>query len=105
MAEQQYAPNVVIMISGAEADEVTSSSYRPLGQAQAFHVEGITDATVVIEVSNDNSNWFDSGIGDITADGIAVSVDKPYAYIRARVDEYSSGTISVYGTNLIEIGS
>lgn len=60
----------------------------------SVQIAGITTATVKVQVSNDGSNWHD--LATATADGIYSNADGcPYAYVRANVSAYTSGTINV----------
>ena len=74
--------------------------YSPTMENQTIQIDGITTATVVIQVSEDNSNWyiakdaFDGTAVSHTSDAINV-VAGPFRYIRANVTAWTSGAITV----------
>ena len=68
-------------------------AYKTNLQQTSYQVEGITTATVVIQVSNDGTNFIDSGLS-FTADGVG-AITGPFAYVRANVTVWTTGTINV----------
>ena len=58
-----------------------------------FHCEGITTATVDVQVSNDGTNYIDSGLS-FTADGVG-AVDGPFKQVRGNVSAHTTGTITL----------
>ena len=65
---------------------------RPIGKDRAIQVDGITTATVLIQVSEDNSNWHT--VLTITADG-HYQLESSSRYMRANVSVWTAGTITV----------
>jgi hypothetical protein len=71
------------------------SAFSPTMEKQTFQVNGISTATVKIQVTNDLSNWEDSGL-QFTADGIG-SISGMFKAVRANVTAWSSGATTVTG--------
>lgn len=69
-------------------------AFTPQSSAVTLLVQGITTATVVLQVSMDNSVWTTIGAG-VTADG-SIAIDTPYKYVRANVTVWTSGTINAF---------
>lgn len=90
----QARNNLVTMLSGVAATGA-SAAYEMSGKGSTFQVEGITTATVTIQVSNDKDTWY-TGPTALTADGIA-SYTANYRYVRANVTAFTSGAITVTG--------
>lgn len=57
-------------------------------------VEGITTATVDVEVSNDGATWYsDPAVTPLAADGIE-ELTPGYKYYRANMTAWTSGTVT-----------
>lgn len=63
----------------------------------SVHISGITTAKVVVNISNAAAKPADSAhnieAGFVVADGF-IKVDVPFRWIKARVDSWTSGTIT-----------
>lgn len=81
-----------VLLNGVEATGAGTAVQTTVDN-MSFHCEGITTATVVIEVSNDGTNYITSGVS-FTADGVN-TVTGPYKYVRANCTAYTTGTITV----------
>jgi hypothetical protein len=68
--------------------------FTPQTSSVTLLVQGITTATVVLQVSMDNTTFTTIGAG-VTADG-AIIIDTPYKYVRANVTAWTSGTINAF---------
>lgn len=80
------------LINGV-AEDTTGSSHLTPSPHLSFQIDGITTATVDVEVSNDETTW--SSILTATSDGGYVVSDNYFKHIRATVSGYSAGTIYV----------
>jgi len=69
-------------------------AFNPQTSAVTLLVQGITTATVVLQVSMDGTTYTTIGAG-VTADG-AIPIDTPYKYVRANCTAYTSGTINAF---------
>ena len=65
---------------------------RPIGKDRSIQIDGITNATVLVQVSEDNANWHT--VITATADG-HYQLESNSRYMRANVSVYTSGTITV----------
>ena len=88
------ARQVIKLLDGVTAVGA-GTSYETAEDTFSVQVEGITIATVSIEVSNDPTGTVWQAASSLTADGVA-SITGPYIKVRANVTAYTSGTISVY---------
>jgi len=89
------AKGLHVTLLSAVAATGAGSAFSPTMEKQTFQVNGISTATVKVQVTNDLSNWEDSGL-QFTADGIG-SISGVFKSVRANVTSYSSGTITVTG--------
>ena len=64
---------------------------RPIGKDRAIQVDGISGDTVLVQVSNDDTNWYT--VVTVTADG-HYQLESTSRYMRANVSVYSAGTIT-----------
>lgn len=83
---------LVTLLDGVEATGASTATKTNLVRT-TYHVEGISTATVVIQVSNDGTNFVNSGLS-FTADGVG-AVEGPFQWVRANCTAYTSGTITV----------
>lgn len=80
--------------------EVIMSSKTTTGAGDSFQfprsktvqIDGITTGTVLIQGSNDNSNWHT--LGTYTADTL-VEIDSPYVWTRANVSVATDVSVTV----------
>jgi len=75
----------------AVASQVAGASVRPIGKDRAIQIDGISGDTVLIQVSNDNTNWYT--VTTAAADG-HWQLTSTARYMRANVSVYSAGTIT-----------
>lgn len=93
MNTHEVTSNKVMKILDAVGSQTAGSTHSMPAAKVTIQIEGISDATVKFQVSNDNSNWID--VITTTADG-GWSFDEPWRYIRGNVTVYSAGTINMY---------
>lgn len=92
------AASVVTLLSAVTSTGAGTSQSLPSGrctfQAIANGTSGAFSATVIVQVSNDNTNWEDaitfslSGTAT-TADSAGNTLDAPWAYVRGNVSAIS----------------
>lgn len=82
----------IVLLSGATS--TGAGTAWPMATSRAsFQFDGITTATVAIQVSNDGQqNWHT--IYSVTSDQV-VTISEPYVWLRINVTAYTSGTITV----------
>lgn len=72
----------------------TGLTFKAGGSIATVQVQGITTATVAIEVTLDGTHWVASGLS-FTADGVG-TINGYFTSIRANISAYTSGTINVW---------
>lgn len=96
-------PSVQTILSGATATGA-GSTFEPWGDTYTYHAFGTTgsgsgSATILIQVSNNGTNWITMGTisltlsTTVTADGLSAIV--PWKYHRANVTAISGTTATV----------
>ena len=83
---------LVTLLDGVEATGAGTAVETNLVRT-TYQVQGITTATVVIQVSNDGTNFVNSGLS-FTADGVG-AVEGPFKHVRANCTAWTSGAITV----------
>jgi len=84
--------NTTIKLLDAITTTATGVAHKPGATRRTFQIEGITTATIIIEGSNDGTNYVT--LLTATADGGWES-DAPWLWIRARCSAHTTGTITV----------
>jgi hypothetical protein len=93
MSGQNRLTGAFSSLTGAVATGA-GKAFNPQTSAVTLLVQGITTATVVLQVSMDGTTYTTIGAG-VTADG-AIIIDTPYKYVRANVTAWTSGTINAF---------
>lgn len=87
----------------AVAATASGTPFSPGTDRCSMQVTGVTTATVLMEASNNGTDYV--AVGQLTsgASGVAglantngmLTLDAPYKYVRARISAWTSGTITV----------
>jgi len=88
---ERVKTNTVVLLAAAAATGAGTTFVAGSGN-KSFQVTGTFVGTVVVQVSNDNSNW--ETLISTTSTGMWTDI-YPYGFIRANVTAFTSGTITV----------
>ena len=88
------------LLDGASSTE-TGKAWSPGVTDVSVQVEGISGDTVLLEATNDGSNWF---ILRTSTTDEAITISNPYSQIRSRVSVYSAGNITVTAARHLRAG-
>lgn len=92
MAEQERETGVrkEVIMSGKTTTGAGTSYQLP--RSKTVQIDGITTGTVLIQGSNDNTNWYT--LGTYTADDL-VEIDAPHIWTRANVSVATDVDVTV----------
>ena len=80
-----------VPLLNAVTSAIPGESVRPIGKDRAIQIDGISGDTVLIQVSNNDTNWYT--VITATADG-HYQLESTSRYMRADVSVYSAGNIT-----------
>ena len=76
----------------------TGTAVKPISKDRTFIATqtGGTSATVLIEVSNDGTNFITLSSISLTVDTAGVATDAAWQFVRARISAIVGGSVTVY---------
>lgn len=83
---------VLINAAGSASGAGTANAITKQGKPHAYVVSGTFVGTVKVQVSMDNSTWYD--LASYTAPAVLESTG-PWAYVRGNVSAWTSGAITL----------